>query len=226
MRGEARVQRGGERRYYRCPRAGQQIVQLDDGQPAVCHERLVPADAAEKTVLDAISRGVLPAEVIEAARDELRQRLQVPHDSLTGRRRERLKQRMEQLRKQHEWADISDEDYRARRAETLEELALLRHCTPRPRAEKVGRAISAPTCSRSGCHDVADQRSGGRGESSKGGLTRGLRQARGPPPCHRCGLSVTLNGSGGLALAMAAHPPVWPVCILPAAGHSGPVDVT
>ncbi|MGA3056956.1 MAG: recombinase family protein [Candidatus Limnocylindrales bacterium] len=125
MRGEARVQRGGERRYYRCPRAGQQIVQLVDGKPAVCHERLVPADAAEKTVLDAISRGVLPADVIEAARDELRQRLAVPHDSLTGRQRARLKQRLEQLRKQHEWADITDEDYRARRAETLEELALL-----------------------------------------------------------------------------------------------------
>jgi site-specific DNA recombinase len=125
MRGEARVQRGGERRYYRCPRAGQQIVQLFDAKPAVCHERLVPADAAEKTVLNAISRGVLPADVIEAARDELRQRLAVPHDSLTARQRERLKQRLEQLRKQHEWADISDEDYRAKRAETLEELALL-----------------------------------------------------------------------------------------------------
>jgi DNA invertase Pin-like site-specific DNA recombinase len=125
MRGEARVQRGGERRYYRCPRAGQQIVQLVDGQPAVCHERLVPADDAEKTVLDAISKAVLPADVIETAREELRQRLQVPQDSLTARQRARLKQRLEQLRKQHEWADISDEDYRARRADTLEELAML-----------------------------------------------------------------------------------------------------
>jgi DNA invertase Pin-like site-specific DNA recombinase len=125
MRGEARVQRGNERRYYRCPRAGQQVVQLVDGQPATCHERLVPADAAEKIVLNAISRAVLPADVIEAARDELQRRLQVPHDSLTGRQRARLQQRLEQLRKQHEWSDITDEDYRAKRAETLEELSLL-----------------------------------------------------------------------------------------------------
>ena len=98
---------------------------FEGGKPAVCHAPLVPADAAEQIVLDVIRQAILPAEVIEAARDELRRRLDVPHDNLTGRQRTRLERRLEQLRKQHEWADISDEAYRAARAETLEQLALL-----------------------------------------------------------------------------------------------------
>lgn len=125
MRGEARVQRGGERRYYRCPVSGREIIRIEGGRPAVCHAPLVPADAAEQIVLDAICQAVLPADVIEAARDELRRRLRVPHDSLTGRQRARLERRIEQLRKQHEWADIGDDEYRAKRAEALADLALL-----------------------------------------------------------------------------------------------------
>jgi site-specific DNA recombinase len=125
MRGEARVQRGGEKRYYRCPVSGREIIRLEFGKPAVCHEPLVPADEAEGVVRDAISKGVLPVEVIEAAREELQRRLQVPHDNVTKRQRARLERRVEQLRKQHEWGDISDGIYRSERAETLQELALL-----------------------------------------------------------------------------------------------------
>jgi len=125
MRGEARVQRGGERRYYRCPVSGRETIRFEGGRPAPCHAPLVLADPAEQTVLDAISGAVLPAQVIEDARDELRRRLQVPHENLTGRQRARLQQRLEQLRKQHEWSDISDDAYRTKRAEVLEQLALL-----------------------------------------------------------------------------------------------------
>jgi DNA invertase Pin-like site-specific DNA recombinase len=126
MRGEARVQRAGERRYYRCPVAGRHIVKLDGRGAAVrCDARLVPADAAEQAVLDEIGTAVLPAGVIEAAREELRRRLSAPADGLVDRQRKRLETRLAQLRKQHEWGDITDDVYRAARSETHTALAQL-----------------------------------------------------------------------------------------------------
>jgi hypothetical protein len=98
MRGEAHLQRGSERRYYRCPTLG-------------CRARRCPADDAEAAVLGAIAGGVLPDAVINAARAELRQRLQTPDVARVGRQRSRLLTRLDQLKKQHGWGDLEDVEY-------------------------------------------------------------------------------------------------------------------
>jgi DNA invertase Pin-like site-specific DNA recombinase len=102
MRGEAHVQRGSERRYYRCPQVG-------------CRSRRCPAELVEVAVLAQIAQGVLPESVIEAARAELRQRLRTPDAAATDRQRKRLLTRLEQLKKQHGWGDITDAEYRTER---------------------------------------------------------------------------------------------------------------
>jgi DNA invertase Pin-like site-specific DNA recombinase len=102
MRGEAHLQRGTERRYYRCPTLG-------------CRARRCPADDAEASVLEAIAEAVLPAAVIEEARAELRHRLQTPELANVGRQRARLTTRLEQLQKQHGWGDLGDAEYQAQR---------------------------------------------------------------------------------------------------------------
>jgi len=112
MRGEAHLQRGTERRYYRCPKLG-------------CRSRRCPADAAEQEVLAAIANAVVPGSVMEAARKELRRRTQTPEIASAGKQRARLTTRLEQLKKQHGWGDISDDEYRRQRDETQAELAQL-----------------------------------------------------------------------------------------------------
>jgi DNA invertase Pin-like site-specific DNA recombinase len=102
MRGEAHVQRGTERRYYRCPTLG-------------CRARRCPADEAETAVLAAIAEAVLPKAVIESARADLRHRLQTPEVAQIGRQRARLTTRLEQLQKQHGWGDLADAEYQAQR---------------------------------------------------------------------------------------------------------------
>jgi len=105
MRGEAHVQRGTDRRYYRCPRPG-------------CPARRCPADLIEPIILGQIATAVLPDLVIDTARAELRRLLQDPDAVLTGRQRRRLERRLKNLKLQHEWGDISDEEYRTKRDET------------------------------------------------------------------------------------------------------------
>ncbi|HET9519691.1 MAG TPA: zinc ribbon domain-containing protein, partial [Candidatus Limnocylindrales bacterium] len=112
MRGEAHVQRGTDRRYYRCPTVG-------------CHFRRCPADAIEAVVLGSIAAGVLPKAVVEGARAELRRRVQTPDVAAVGRQRARLSTRLEQLRKQHAWGDLTDEAYQAQRDEVRAALANL-----------------------------------------------------------------------------------------------------
>jgi hypothetical protein len=112
MRGEAHLQRGSERRYYRCPTLG-------------CRARRCPADLVEAEVLAAIADGVLPSTVIDAARAELRRLLETPELASAGRQRSRLLTRLEQLKKQHAWGDLSDADYQAARDATLAALAEL-----------------------------------------------------------------------------------------------------
>jgi hypothetical protein len=112
MRGEAHLQRGTERRYYRCPT-------LD------CRARRCPADLVEGDVLASIARGVLPATIIDAARAELRRLLETPEVAVAGRQRARLLTRLEQLRKQHGWGDLSDTDYQTSRDATRAALAEL-----------------------------------------------------------------------------------------------------
>ncbi len=105
MRGEAHVQRGTEIRYYRCPRLG-------------CHARRSPAETIETDVLAEIAQGILPGSVIDAARTELRRRLETPDLALAGRQRARLLTRLEQLKKQHAWGDLTDTQYQADRDAT------------------------------------------------------------------------------------------------------------
>ena len=105
MRGEAHLQRGTEIRYYRCPSLG-------------CRARRSPAEAIEADVLAEIARGILPDSVIEAARTELRRRLETPDLALAGRQRERLLVRLEQLRKEHQWGDLTDAEYQHERDAT------------------------------------------------------------------------------------------------------------
>jgi DNA invertase Pin-like site-specific DNA recombinase len=102
MRGEAHLQRGTEIRYYRCPTLG-------------CRARRCPADPVEQHVMDAIATGVLPAPVIDRARTELRGRLETPGVAAAGRQRKRLENRLEALKKQHSWGDLSDAVYLAQR---------------------------------------------------------------------------------------------------------------
>ena len=102
MRGEAHVQRGTVRRYYRCATLG-------------CRARRCPADQIEEEVLASIADGVLPQAVIDAARAELRRRLETPEVAVAGRQRARLLTRLEQLRKQHAWGDLTDAAYQAER---------------------------------------------------------------------------------------------------------------
>ncbi len=52
-----------------------------------------------------------------------RRSLRAPVSSVADRERARLEQRIEDLRKQHEWGDITDAVYRAGRAETEAQLA-------------------------------------------------------------------------------------------------------
>ena len=114
MRGEAHLQRGSERRYYRCPTLG-------------CRARRCPADVAEAAVLGAIARGVLPDAVINAARTELRQRLRTPEVALVGRQRSRLLTRLDQLKKQHGWGDLEDVEYQRERDKVRAALRDLPH---------------------------------------------------------------------------------------------------
>ena len=112
MRGEAHVQRGTERRYYRCPVLG-------------CHARRCPADLVEDAILATIAGGVLPRAVIDAARTELRRRLETPEVAVSGRQRARLLTRLEQIKKQHAWGDLTDAAYQAERDATRAALAEL-----------------------------------------------------------------------------------------------------
>lgn len=112
MRGEAHLQRGTERPYYRYP-------------TLACRARRCPADLVEEVVLATIARAVLPDAVIDAARTELRRRLQTPEVAVTGRQRARLLTRLAQLKKQHGWGDLSDAEYLTERDAVRAALAAL-----------------------------------------------------------------------------------------------------
>ncbi|MBA2299340.1 MAG: hypothetical protein H0W22_01050, partial [Chloroflexi bacterium] len=83
-----------------------------------CDARRCPADLVEDDVLATIARGVLPTPVIDAARAELRRLLETPEVAVAGRQRARLLTRLEQLKKQHAWGDLSDTEYLAERDAT------------------------------------------------------------------------------------------------------------
>ena len=112
LRGEAHLQRGTERRYYRCPTLG-------------CRARRCPADTIEAEILATIATAALPDRVVDAAQAELRRRLQTPTGVDSGRQRTRLTTRLEQLKKQHGWGDLADADHEGERDAVKTALAAL-----------------------------------------------------------------------------------------------------
>ncbi len=87
--------------------------------------RRCPAEAIEQEVLGAIAGATLPESAIDTARVELRRRVETPGIATAGRTRARLANRLEQLKKQHSWGDISDADYISERDATRAALAEL-----------------------------------------------------------------------------------------------------
>jgi hypothetical protein len=79
----------------------------------------------EEKVLTTIAAAVLPDGAIEAARTELRRRLDTPGAAAAGRQRARLLTRLEQLKKQHGWGDIGDREYQTERDSVHAALAQL-----------------------------------------------------------------------------------------------------
>ena len=78
--------------------------------------------AVEVVALEALARLALPNDAITEAREELRRRLRAPMPGVSDRDRTRLRQRIENLRKQHEWGDITDTEYRAGRSDAEAQL--------------------------------------------------------------------------------------------------------
>ncbi len=76
-------------------------------------------------MLERLATGVLPEEAIEAAREELRDRLKAPKPGLIDQQRARLEARLVALGKQHGWNHISDAEYLAEREATERQLAAL-----------------------------------------------------------------------------------------------------
>jgi hypothetical protein len=108
LHGQAATSRGKEWRYYRC---------------RGCKASAVVADVVEGEVCERISKAVLPANIIELAREQLRERLALPRDD--GKLRRRLAQRRERLGQLFAWGDLTEADYRRQRAEVERDLALL-----------------------------------------------------------------------------------------------------
>ena len=63
--------------------------------------------------------------VIDSARTELRKLLETPEIAGAGKMPSRLQTRLEQLKKQHEWGDLTDADYLAKRDATRTEISAL-----------------------------------------------------------------------------------------------------
>ncbi len=110
MHGEARVSRGKEWRYYACRR---------------CHAPSLPADDAERVVIEAIGTMRLPPRAIDEARAELARRLDVPQADVVGTKRRRLEARLGKLPKLYSWGDLDDDEYQREMAETRRMLAEL-----------------------------------------------------------------------------------------------------
>jgi DNA invertase Pin-like site-specific DNA recombinase len=110
MHGECRVARGQEWRYYVC---------------RSCGAPSVPADDAERLVIEAIKTMTLPPKAIDQARAELARRLDVPDADVVGAKRRRLETRLNRLTQLYGWGDISADDYRRDTAQTHTLLAEL-----------------------------------------------------------------------------------------------------
>src|SRR5674476_1160201 len=63
----------------------------------------------------ALSTGTPSSASSRVARTELRRRLEIPEVAVAGRQRARLLTRLEQLKKQHAWGDLTDAAYQTER---------------------------------------------------------------------------------------------------------------
>ncbi len=126
MRGSTRVARGHEWPYYICPIARGRSARLaSDGDLVACHAPSVPADAAARHVLAALSELVLPDDVIEAAREDLRERLRAPAPGAADAERARLKVRVGKLADLYSWGDITEAEYRRQKGQAEAQLTQL-----------------------------------------------------------------------------------------------------
>lgn len=100
-----------------CRRQYSERWQAHSGRQSTDHSgtRRSFADELEAQVLATIVEAALPGPVVEAARTKLRARLSTPELATAGRQRGRLLTRLEQLKKQHGWGDLTDADYVAQR---------------------------------------------------------------------------------------------------------------
>jgi hypothetical protein len=136
-------------------------------------------------VLAAIAEAVLPAEIIEAARRELRRRLDSPAAASVGRQRARLTKRLEQLPKQNEWGDLSDAGYLVKRDEVQAALAELpdgdriRASTPTGQASCRYPTPSAPR------HLFGERNSAGWWSIGSSSAISSFSPSRGRPPPDR-----------------------------------------
>ena len=111
MRGQAHVQRGGERRYYRCP-----ACRAPTGAAPRRPKRWCWTPSAPRCCRPRSSRP--PGPSWPAA-------CRAPDAGAAARQRARLAGRLERLRRQHEWGDLDDRTYRAARAAAQADLAAL-----------------------------------------------------------------------------------------------------
>lgn len=110
LHGQTRSSRGNEWMYYLCRDCGRKAIATKD---------------ADGVVLARLRRAILPAEIIEASRNELRRRLSLPSRGASDELRARLELRLGRLKQQFEWGDIDVPEYRAKMQETQAEIALL-----------------------------------------------------------------------------------------------------
>lgn len=125
-RGTARRRGAVDHRYYVCPVAEERSAIFGpDGEPVICPEKAVRAEEAEAVVLEMLNKLALPDEAVRLARGELRRRLRAREKGTSERDRTRLLSRKENLRKQHEWGDISDNEWLVAKREIENTLAVL-----------------------------------------------------------------------------------------------------
>ncbi len=125
MRGDTRKSRGQEWRYYSCPVSEGKGGRFDDdGNLVACHAKRVPADRAERFVVEALAAFVVPPEDMAAAR-----RSSAPAYGHPTRARRgatvRLRGRLAKLTELYSWGDLTEADYRKQKAEAETQLAAL-----------------------------------------------------------------------------------------------------
>ena len=105
--------------------ANRRVTTNAAGEPITCENKRIPAPLVEEVVLREIADARLPDDAIEAARAMLKDRLAKPADDAAEGKRRRLERALESLRKQHQWGDIGDHEYRAERREIEAAMATL-----------------------------------------------------------------------------------------------------